>query len=80
MEYPKKVMRMTELVKMGFPEKMLLRASQEKDQTFAWKNNPMALNSPLLFDTEGFEKWRLRQAKTTTQATCGTAGRSMMRR
>lgn len=75
MEYPKKVMRMTELMKMGFPETMLLKATQEKGQTFAWKNNPNARNSPLLFDTEEFEKWRLKQAKITTQALRGLAGR-----
>lgn len=75
MEYPKKIMRMTELVRMGFPEEMLRHAVQEKGQTFAWKNNPLARNSPLLFDTEGFEKWRLNQAKTTTKALRGLAGR-----
>lgn len=75
MEYPKKVMRMTELVKMGFPEEMLRKATLENGQTFAWKNNPKARNSPLMFDTEGFEKWRLKQAKTTTQALRGLVGR-----
>ena len=75
MEYPKKVMRMTELVKMGFPEETLRKATMEKGQTFAWKNNPKARNSPLMFDTTEFEKWRQRQAKTTTQALRGLAGR-----
>lgn len=73
MEYPKKVMRMTELVKMGFPEEMLRQATMEQGQTFAWKNNPKARNSPLMFDTEEFEKWRQRQAKTTTKTLRGLA-------
>lgn len=63
MEYPKKVMRMNELKKLGFPEKMLIQASREKNQTFCWKLNASKQNSPLLFDTDGLEKWRLRQAK-----------------
>lgn len=63
MEYPKKVMRMNELKKIGFPEQMLIQASREKNQTFCWKLNAAKKNSPLLFDTDGLEKWRLRQTK-----------------
>lgn len=65
MEYPKPVMKKTELMELGFPEDTLLRASREKNQTFAFKANPLAKNSPLLFDTAGFEKWRLTQCKLT---------------
>lgn len=63
MDYPKAIMRKTELMDLGFPEDMLLRASREKNQTFAFKLNPLAKNSPLLFDTAGFEKWRMQQVK-----------------
>ena len=63
MQYPTKVMRSTALEKMGFPREMLNRAYREKGQTFAWKMNPLKSNSPLVFDTDGFEKWRLQQIK-----------------
>ena len=68
LEYPKKVMKKTELIELGFPEEMLLRASREKGQTFAFKMNPLAKNSPLLFDTTGFERWRLQQVKLSMMA------------
>lgn len=56
---PKQVMRATELEKMGFPREYLLYAYRRKGQNYAWKATP-ARNSPILFDTEVFEKWRLR--------------------
>lgn len=59
MIYPKPVMRATELEKMGFPREYLLYAYRRKGQNYAWKAIP-ARNSPILFDTEVFEKWRLR--------------------
>lgn len=64
MEYPKRVMRLSELCKdMGFPKEFLRRAYLSKGQTFAVKIDPRKLNSPIIFDTEGFEKWRLKQIK-----------------
>lgn len=63
MQYTKQVMSKKELMEMGFPEEVLLRASREKDQTFCWRQNPKNRTSPLLFDTEGFEMWRLKQVK-----------------
>lgn len=59
MDYPKPVMRATELQKMGFPRKYLLDAYRRKGQNYAWKETS-ASNSPILFDTEVFEKWRMR--------------------
>ena len=59
MVYPKQVMRATELEKMGFPREYLLYAYRRKGQNYAWNATP-ARNSPILFDTEVFEKWRLR--------------------
>ena len=42
MQYPKKVMKLTELVKeMGFPEEYLQRAYRLPTQRFAGKMNPM---------------------------------------
>lgn len=68
MQYPKAVMNKKEMIKLGFPEALLLRASMEQGQTFAFKANPLSRTSPLLFDTEGFEKWRLKQAKNLVKS------------
>lgn len=59
MQYPKKIMRASELKKMGFPDEYLMRIFRTKGQTIAWKMTPTARNSPILFDTEGLEKWRV---------------------
>ena len=59
MIYPKPVMRARELEKMGFPREDLLYAYRRKGQNDAGKATP-ARGSPRLFDTEVFEKWRLR--------------------
>ena len=74
MEYPKKNMRRTELLKMGFPEELLDRAYREMGQTFAYKISPTKKNSPIMFDTAGFERWRLKQIQTenrSLQRGCG---------
>lgn len=60
MDYKKPVMRLTELEKMGFARSFLLSAYRRKGQAFAWKMSP-ASNSPILFDTEKFESWRITQ-------------------
>ena len=60
MNYPKPVMRATELERMGFTRSFLLSAYRRKGQAFAWKNSH-APNSPIMFDTEKFEKWRITQ-------------------
>lgn len=67
MEYPKKVMKMSELRRLGFPEQFLLDAYNAKNQTFAWKMNATAKNSPIIFDTDGLEKYRLALIKTEEQ-------------
>ena len=56
MEYPKPVMKMGELVKMGFPRSFLDEAYRERGQDFAQKGAKK--NSPIFFDTELFVKWR----------------------
>ena len=63
MQYAKPVMKLQELVKMGFPQTFLLDAYRSKGQTFAQKKDPNKSNSPILFDTEEFEKWRMRSLK-----------------
>ncbi len=68
MQYPKPIMRLAALVEMGFPEAMLLDAYREKGQKFAQKANPGKSKSPIIFDTEEFEKWRLERLKIENQA------------
>ena len=63
MFYPKPFMRLKELHKMGIPKEFLLEAYRTKGQTFAQKINPLKSNSPIIFDTDGFEKWRISRCK-----------------
>lgn len=61
MEFPKSVMNMSELRRMGISESFLRIAYADKAQTFAWKANPTKENSPILYDTKGLEAYRLQQ-------------------
>ena len=63
MTYEKSIMRLSELSKLGFPKEFLLRAYRVRGQTFAQKIDPSKGNSPIIFDTEGFEKWRQKEIK-----------------
>lgn len=74
MEFPKKLMKMTELCEMGFSEHMLRLAARESPMAF--KVNPAAKNSTVWFDTDELAKWMKRQAKLTNIA----IGGSMMKR
>lgn len=69
MEYPKPVMKMGELVKMGFPRSFLDEAYRERGQEFAQKGAKK--NSPIFFDTELFEKWRVRKQREENRALRG---------
>lgn len=69
MEYPKPVMKMGELVKMGFPRSFLDEAYRERGQDFAQKGAKK--NSPIFFDTELFEKWRVRKQREENKALRG---------
>ena len=60
MTYPKPVMRISELIYMGFSYQYLRRAYGTPGQTFATKVSPLKSNSVILFDTEEFEKWRVK--------------------
>ena len=53
-------MRLSELKKIGFPEQWLMMAYRRRNQTFAWKMSAKE-NSPIVFDTEGLEKFRRSQ-------------------
>ncbi|MCI8887970.1 MAG: hypothetical protein HFG70_07765 [Hungatella sp.] len=68
MKYPKPIMRISELQKMGFPQEYLMYAYHSRNQNFASKSNPTKKNSPIFFDTEGFEMWRLKEIKAQVTA------------
>lgn len=69
MEYPKPIMKITELEKqLGFPKEYLMYAYRSRGQNFASKINPTKKNSPIIFDTAGFEIWRLKDIKTQVVA------------
>lgn len=59
MNYSKPIMRMTELQKLGFPRAYLMRAYHTRGQKFARKIDGTKDNSPIIFEVEGFEKWRI---------------------
>ena len=60
MEYPSNIMSRKALItQMGFTEAYLMRAYSTPGQTFAWRENPLNKHSPILFDTDGLEKWRI---------------------
>lgn len=65
MTYAKPVMTASELRKMGFTREIIEKAFREPGQTFAWKVDPFKRNSPIMIDTEGFEKWRLKQVRAS---------------
>lgn len=68
LEYPKPIMRLSALMEMGFPEEMLMNAYRTKGQTFAQKMTPGKKKSPIIFDTEEFEKWRIKQLKAENES------------
>ena len=61
MKYPKKIMKLSELTELGYKKEYLMNCYRTKGQRFAQKQNPLKGNSPIIFDTEQFEKWRLKQ-------------------
>lgn len=63
MVYPKPFMRLQELQGMGLPKEFLFMAYRSKGQTFAQKMNPSKPNSPIIFETESFERWRIDRCK-----------------
>lgn len=68
MQYPKPVMKLSELITMGFPEEYLLRVYRNQKQRIAWKMNPLKNNSPILFDTEELDKFRFAEIKMQVDA------------
>ena len=71
-DYPKPVMRLGEMRDViGIPEEMLMRAYRTKGQKFAQKMDPKKRNSPIIFITEGFERWREEQQALENKAVSG---------
>lgn len=70
MQYPKQVMKKAELKEMGFAEEYLMYVYRKNNKAIAWKMNPTKINSPILYDTEEFEKFR------KAQANCNKRGRN----
>ena len=68
MEYPKPFMGKKELIQMGLTREYLNRAIATPGQTFAFKQNPTKKTSPYIFDTQGFEKWREKDAVMQNRA------------
>ncbi len=68
MEYPKPIMKMSELQKMGFPYEYLMYAYRSRNQRFASKMNPTKIKSTIIFDTAEFDAWRLRDIKAQVTA------------
>ena len=68
MKYPKKIMNRKELIGMGLPESFLMRAYASPGQTFAWRANPAHPCSPILFDTEELEQWRIKDCRMQERA------------
>lgn len=66
MDYPKKIMKMSELKELGFPEVFLLEAYRDPNQSFATKMDPSKPNSKIIFDTVGFDKWWNKRIKIQT--------------
>nr|DAK35825.1 MAG TPA: hypothetical protein [Caudoviricetes sp.] len=66
MEYPRKIMKLSELKSLGFPQPLLMEAYRDPKQDFATKVNPAKPNSTIVFDTVGFDKWWNKRIKLQT--------------
>jgi hypothetical protein len=63
MEYPKKIMNMKELMKLGYTERYLYRIFCTRGQTCAFRLNPLNPRSRILFDTDELEKMKEREIR-----------------
>mgnify|MGYP000236026180 FL=1 len=63
MDYPKPLMRKSELIAIGFSERYLERVFRTPGQKVAHKINPGKINSPLVFDTFELEKFRQKEMR-----------------
>lgn len=58
MTYPKQIMTLQELIKMGFPEKWLMKLYRVQNDGLAWKAGAHR-NNKILFDVERLERIRI---------------------
>ena len=66
MEFPKQIMKMSELKSLGYPQPLLMEAYRDPKQNFATKIYPAKSNSTIIFDTVGFDKWIAKRIKMQT--------------
>lgn len=59
MTYPKEIMTISELMKMGFRRKDLEAIYRLRNQKIAWKSGTGGRTSTILFSTEELEKFRI---------------------
>lgn len=59
-DYPKRIMKKSELKKLGFTEDYLMAVYRQHNQKVAWKLSD-APNSTIFFDTTELEKLRQKQ-------------------
>lgn len=71
MEYPKKIMKISELTKLGYTKDFLMSAYRVPGQRFAMKENMLKSNSVIIFDTEEFEKWRMKKLAAENKVIAG---------
>lgn len=71
MEFPKQIMKMSELKSLGFPQPLLMEAYRDPKQDFATKIDPSKPNSKIIFDTVGFDKWIAKRIKIQTTEFAG---------
>lgn len=65
--YPKPIMKVSELIKMGYTRDYLLGIYALPTQDFAWKQNVTKKNSPIMFETAKLEEYRQNQIKLEQQ-------------
>lgn len=71
MEFPRQIMKLSELKKLGFPQPLLMEAYRDPKQDFATKVDPSKSNSTIIFDTVGFDKWIAKRIKIQTAEFAG---------
>lgn len=66
--YPKPIMKISELTKLGYTKDYLLGIYALPTQDFAWKQNATKKNSPIFFETAKLEEYRKNQIRLEQQA------------
>lgn len=61
MEFPKKIMKRTELLKLGVPKQVLENASS--NTKIAWRMSPDKPKSPYIFDTDKLKEFMEKDQK-----------------